>query len=92
VVGRAAELLDRPGAALAAVTLDSDGAVVVGRGVPAERTAAHPAPASHAVGAGDAYLAAFVLPTTAARMPVTRTPAETAVVARAGGRPPACTG
>jgi rfaE bifunctional protein nucleotidyltransferase chain/domain/rfaE bifunctional protein kinase chain/domain len=60
-VARSADLLDSTGAALVAVTLDGDGAVVLGRGAEPLRTHACPAPASHAVGAGDAYLAAFTL-------------------------------
>jgi rfaE bifunctional protein nucleotidyltransferase chain/domain/rfaE bifunctional protein kinase chain/domain len=49
------------GAGLVAVTMDRDGAVVAGRDGRVHRTHADPAPASHAVGAGDAYLAAATL-------------------------------
>src|SRR5690606_8516998 len=57
----ARQILARAGADVAAVTLDVDGAVVVGHGHDAVRTPTRPAPASHAVGAGDAYLAALTL-------------------------------
>lgn len=61
-VERQAELiLDRAGANIVAVTLDVDGAMVLGGQAPPVRTATHPAPAGHAVGAGDAYLAALTL-------------------------------
>jgi D-beta-D-heptose 7-phosphate kinase/D-beta-D-heptose 1-phosphate adenosyltransferase len=56
-----AALLQRTGAEVAAVTLDADGTVVVSRTDAPVRTAAEPAPASHAVGAGDAYMAALTL-------------------------------
>jgi rfaE bifunctional protein nucleotidyltransferase chain/domain/rfaE bifunctional protein kinase chain/domain len=61
VTARGGDLLDRTGAELAAVTLDADGAVVVSREGAPVRTTARPVPASHTVGAGDAYLAALVL-------------------------------
>ncbi|MBQ1027769.1 D-glycero-beta-D-manno-heptose 1-phosphate adenylyltransferase [Micromonospora sp. C95] len=58
---RLAELRAHTGAAVVAVTLDTEGAVVGGvDGVPA-RSHSTPVPASHAVGAGDAYLAAMTL-------------------------------
>jgi D-beta-D-heptose 7-phosphate kinase/D-beta-D-heptose 1-phosphate adenosyltransferase len=57
----APELLGRTGAWIAAVTLDVAGAVVVTADGNSHRTRAEPAPASHAVGAGDAYLAAMTL-------------------------------
>jgi rfaE bifunctional protein nucleotidyltransferase chain/domain/rfaE bifunctional protein kinase chain/domain len=57
----AGRLRDLTGAGLVAVTLDRDGAVVAGRGGQVRRTHADPAPASHTVGAGDAYLAAATL-------------------------------
>jgi D-beta-D-heptose 7-phosphate kinase / D-beta-D-heptose 1-phosphate adenosyltransferase len=53
-------LLRRTGARIAAVTLDVAGAVVL-TADDAYRTDARPAPPSHCVGAGDAYLAAAVL-------------------------------
>lgn len=65
VESRSAEFFDRTGAHLAAVTLDSDGAVALSPGRPPVRTTARPAAASHAVGAGDAYLAALTLAVTA---------------------------
>jgi len=58
---RAADLLERTGAKTVAVTLDADGALVVSRDHEPVRTTARPAAASHAVGAGDAYLAALTL-------------------------------
>ncbi|GIJ23459.1 hypothetical protein Vlu01_40830 [Micromonospora lutea] len=58
---RLAELRAHTGAAVVAVTLDTEGAVVGGTdGAPA-RSHSTPVPASHAVGAGDAYLAAMTL-------------------------------
>lgn len=58
---RLAELRQHTGADVVAVTLDTDGAVVGGaEGVP-RRSHTTPVPASHTVGAGDAYLAAMTL-------------------------------
>jgi D-beta-D-heptose 7-phosphate kinase / D-beta-D-heptose 1-phosphate adenosyltransferase len=54
-------LLQATGARVAAVTLDEAGAVVVTADGDPYPTRAEPAPAHHAVGAGDAYLAALVL-------------------------------
>jgi rfaE bifunctional protein nucleotidyltransferase chain/domain/rfaE bifunctional protein kinase chain/domain len=54
-------ILDGSGAGITAVTLDLDGALVLGRGGRPVRTPAREAPESHAVGAGDAYLAALTL-------------------------------
>ncbi|SDZ38907.1 rfaE bifunctional protein, domain I/rfaE bifunctional protein, domain II [Micromonospora pattaloongensis] len=74
-------LRERTGAAVVAVTLDSDGAIVGdGDGQP-HRTHADPAAASHAVGAGDAYLAALTLALAAAAP--TPLGAETAQLAAA---------
>jgi D-beta-D-heptose 7-phosphate kinase / D-beta-D-heptose 1-phosphate adenosyltransferase len=56
-----AELLRRTGARVAAVTLDVAGSVVVDADGAAHRTTARPAPASHTVGAGDAYVAVLTL-------------------------------
>jgi rfaE bifunctional protein, domain II len=61
VESQAELILDRTGARIAAVTLDIDGALVLGGPSSAVRTATVGAPASHAVGAGDAYLAALTL-------------------------------
>lgn len=58
---RARKMLEHTGAAIAAVTLDTDGAVVVGRDAAPVRTTTLAAPASHTVGAGDAYFAALTL-------------------------------
>jgi rfaE bifunctional protein nucleotidyltransferase chain/domain len=62
---RLAELRERTGAEVVAVTLDSDGAVVAGSDGCPRRSRATPVPASHAVGAGDVYLAAMTLALTA---------------------------
>ncbi|GAB3154794.1 D-glycero-beta-D-manno-heptose-7-phosphate kinase [Micromonospora sonneratiae] len=56
-----AELRERTGAEVVAVTLDADGAVVGGADGNPRRSHATPVPASHAVGAGDVYLAAMTL-------------------------------
>ncbi|GAB3817496.1 D-glycero-beta-D-manno-heptose 1-phosphate adenylyltransferase [Micromonospora zhanjiangensis] len=58
---RLAELRERTGADVVAVTLDTDGAVVGGADGEPRRSHATPVPASHTVGAGDAYLAAMTL-------------------------------
>ncbi|SCL24778.1 rfaE bifunctional protein, domain II [Micromonospora nigra] len=58
---RLAELRAHTGAAVVAVTLDTEGAVVGGADGEPRRSHSTPVPASHAVGAGDAYLAAMTL-------------------------------
>ncbi|EEP72930.1 bifunctional LPS biosynthesis protein rfaE [Micromonospora sp. ATCC 39149] len=58
---RLAELRAHTGADVVAVTLDTDGAVVGGADGTPRRSHSTPVPASHAVGAGDAYLAAMTL-------------------------------
>ncbi|MDG4790431.1 D-glycero-beta-D-manno-heptose 1-phosphate adenylyltransferase [Micromonospora sp. WMMD1102] len=58
---RLAELRERTGADVVAVTLDAEGAVVGGADGHSRRSHATPVPASYAVGAGDAYLAAMTL-------------------------------
>ncbi|MEV4626678.1 D-glycero-beta-D-manno-heptose 1-phosphate adenylyltransferase [Micromonospora sp. NPDC049523] len=58
---RLAEIRERTGADVVAVTLDTDGAVVGGADGEPRRSHATPVPASYAVGAGDAYLAAMTL-------------------------------
>ncbi len=58
---RLAELREHTGADVVAVTLDTDGAVVAGPDGEPSRSHSTPVPASHAVGAGDAYLAAMTL-------------------------------
>ncbi|MEV1287795.1 D-glycero-beta-D-manno-heptose 1-phosphate adenylyltransferase [Micromonospora sp. NPDC049679] len=76
------ELRERSGATVVAVTLDVDGAVVGDGGGRPHRSHAVPAPASHAVGAGDAYVAALTLAlTTAAPLPVTAEVAQLAAAA-----------
>ncbi|WP_433531041.1 D-glycero-beta-D-manno-heptose 1-phosphate adenylyltransferase [Micromonospora sp. CA-263727] len=58
---RLAELRAHTGAEVVAVTLDTDGAVVGGADGQPRRSHSTPVPASQAVGAGDAYLAAMTL-------------------------------
>ncbi|WP_433315294.1 D-glycero-beta-D-manno-heptose 1-phosphate adenylyltransferase [Micromonospora sp. CA-269861] len=58
---RLAELRAHTGADVVAVTLDTEGAVVGGADGEPRRSHSTPVPASHAVGAGDAYLAAMTL-------------------------------
>jgi D-beta-D-heptose 7-phosphate kinase/D-beta-D-heptose 1-phosphate adenosyltransferase len=55
---RILSLLD---AHMAAVTLDSEGALLFERGAPPYRTYAHPVPASKATGAGDTFAAVLAL-------------------------------
>ncbi|MET7968564.1 D-glycero-beta-D-manno-heptose 1-phosphate adenylyltransferase [Micromonospora sp. NPDC005305] len=55
------ELRQHTGADVVAVTLDTEGAVVGGADGEPRRSHSTPVPASHAVGAGDAYLAAMTL-------------------------------
>jgi D-beta-D-heptose 7-phosphate kinase/D-beta-D-heptose 1-phosphate adenosyltransferase len=54
-------LLERCGAAIAAVTLDTDGAVLFEAGRAPYRTYARPNPQHHAAGAGDTFLTALGL-------------------------------
>jgi D-beta-D-heptose 7-phosphate kinase/D-beta-D-heptose 1-phosphate adenosyltransferase len=56
-----ADVLDRTGATVAAVTLDADGAVVFERGRPPYRTYTEARPGGRASGAGDTYTAALAL-------------------------------
>lgn len=58
---RLAELRQHTGADVVAVTLDTEGAVVAGPDGEPSRSHSNPMPASHTVGAGDAYLAAMTL-------------------------------
>ncbi|GAA4569423.1 hypothetical protein GCM10023176_25970 [Micromonospora coerulea] len=58
---RLEELRAHTGADVVAVTLDTEGAVVGGADGEPRRSHSTPVPASHAVGAGDAYLAAMTL-------------------------------
>nr|WP_244251578.1 D-glycero-beta-D-manno-heptose 1-phosphate adenylyltransferase [Micromonospora antibiotica] len=58
---RLAELRAHTGADVVAVTLDTEGAIVGGADGAHRRSHSTPVPASHAVGAGDAYLAAMTL-------------------------------
>jgi D-beta-D-heptose 7-phosphate kinase/D-beta-D-heptose 1-phosphate adenosyltransferase len=61
VAEAAPRILAATGATVAAVTLDRDGAVVLGAGRAPHRTCTRPAPAGRTAGAGDAYAAAFTL-------------------------------
>lgn len=61
VVAHAAELHAGTGARVVAVTLDSDGAVVLERGRPPHRTYARPAEEACCAGAGDTWATAFGL-------------------------------
>lgn len=63
---RLADLRAHTGADVVAVTLDTEGAVVGGVDGEPRRSHSTPVPASHAVGAGDAYLAAMTLALAAA--------------------------
>lgn len=55
------EFLERTGAQIAAVTLDSEGAVIFERGSPPYRTYARPQPDSQAAGAGDTFISTLAL-------------------------------
>jgi D-beta-D-heptose 7-phosphate kinase/D-beta-D-heptose 1-phosphate adenosyltransferase len=55
------QILTMTGAQIAAVTLDTEGAVVFERGKPAYRTYARPAAHSNATGAGDTFVSALTL-------------------------------
>jgi D-beta-D-heptose 7-phosphate kinase/D-beta-D-heptose 1-phosphate adenosyltransferase len=57
----ATRLLDITGAHIVAVTLDTDGALVIERGAPPYRTYARPAPNSKAAGAGDTFVSAMAV-------------------------------
>jgi D-beta-D-heptose 7-phosphate kinase/D-beta-D-heptose 1-phosphate adenosyltransferase len=58
---RAAAVLARSGADIAAVTLDCDGAVICHRGAPPFRTFCRHKGSAHVCGAGDSFLAAYCL-------------------------------
>ncbi len=55
------EILEMTGAQIAAVTLDTEGAMIFERGHPTYRTFAEPSPDSHAAGAGDTFVSALAL-------------------------------
>jgi D-beta-D-heptose 7-phosphate kinase/D-beta-D-heptose 1-phosphate adenosyltransferase len=61
IAGRGERLLAATGARIAAVTLDTDGALFFERGRPAYRTYARPVSHSRAAGAGDTFVAALAL-------------------------------
>ena len=58
---RGGPILERTGARIAAVTLDTEGAIVLERGRPPYRTYARPTRHSRAAGAGDTFVAALAL-------------------------------
>lgn len=58
---RGRDILDITGATVAAVTIDSEGAVIFERGKAPYRTYARPAPNSKAAGAGDTYISTLTL-------------------------------
>lgn len=57
----AERLLELTGAAIAAVTLDQEGAIVFEHGQPPYRTSAHPVPDNQTSGAGDTFVSAMTL-------------------------------
>ncbi|MBX6312692.1 MAG: D-glycero-beta-D-manno-heptose 1-phosphate adenylyltransferase [Isosphaeraceae bacterium] len=61
IAARGACILERTGARIAAVTLDTEGALIFERDRPPYRTYARPTPHSRAAGAGDTFLAAMAL-------------------------------
>ena len=61
IAAQAQRILDATGAEIAAITLDTEGAVLVERGRPAYRTYADPASHSRAAGAGDTFATALAL-------------------------------
>lgn len=83
---RLPELRERTGADVVAVTLDTEGAVVGGADGSTRRSHATPVPASHAVGAGDAYLAAMTLALAAdAPLPIAAALAQLAATSTVSG-------
>lgn len=61
IAAHSERLLDLTGARIAAVTLDTEGAVVLERGLPAYRVAAQPSTHARAIGAGDTFVGALTL-------------------------------
>lgn len=61
IAAQSEHLLARTGARIAAVTLDTDGAVILEHGRPPYRTYARPAHAQRSTGSGDTYVAALAL-------------------------------
>lgn len=74
-------ILAKTGAQLAALTLDVDGALIFMGDRPPSRTQAHPAPSSHATGAGDTYVATLTLALAAGGDPHTATALAAAATA-----------
>ncbi len=61
ILGAKGRIFDLTGAQIAAVTLDTEGAIILERGAPHYRTYAQPTSHSRAAGAGDTYLSALTL-------------------------------
>jgi D-beta-D-heptose 7-phosphate kinase/D-beta-D-heptose 1-phosphate adenosyltransferase len=61
VTSGAEKLLEATGADVVAVTLDTDGALILERGHAPQRTYAHPTQPSRAAGAGDTFVSALAL-------------------------------
>jgi D-beta-D-heptose 7-phosphate kinase/D-beta-D-heptose 1-phosphate adenosyltransferase len=61
IAGSAGRILERTGARIAAVTIDTEGALIVERDRPPYRTYARPEYHARAAGAGDTFLAALAL-------------------------------
>jgi D-beta-D-heptose 7-phosphate kinase / D-beta-D-heptose 1-phosphate adenosyltransferase len=61
IAARGERLLGVTGARIAAVTLDTDGAIVIERGRPAYRIPARPSTHARAIGAGDTFVGALAL-------------------------------
>lgn len=61
IAAQSERLLARTGARIAAVTLDTDGAIILEHGRAPYRTYARPAQAQRSTGSGDTYLAALAL-------------------------------
>jgi D-beta-D-heptose 7-phosphate kinase / D-beta-D-heptose 1-phosphate adenosyltransferase len=61
IMSQQARLLETTGAQIAAVTLDTEGALFFQRGNPPYRTYAQPKPDSKAAGAGDTFISALTL-------------------------------
>jgi D-beta-D-heptose 7-phosphate kinase/D-beta-D-heptose 1-phosphate adenosyltransferase len=75
------EILERTGAEIAAVTLDSEGALIFERSSPPYRTYAQPHPDSQAAGAGDTFMAALAMALAAGA----QTPAAAELASSAAG-------
>lgn len=61
IAERGAEILERTGAQIAAITLDQEGALIFEQGQNPYRTYARPAPNTRSAGAGDTFVSALTL-------------------------------